>query len=361
MKKFLAFATLASVALVGCVNDEQMEMAQEAKKVSFNNPVMATQTRAHYGEITGATYPTTENFKVFAKQHKGALSNWDAADDFWTNPQEAKYDATLQYWDTDQDYYWPSSDDNVWLSFAAYSPAVLTGNNVAASYSSTGLSIAEFEVNPTVSEQVDLMYSGPVLNCSYTEESDVDGVDLNFKHALSSIVFSAINLNDAAASYTINSISVKGQFLTKGDFNEGLTSITATSGTPAWSNTTSTIGQDYSLATGLNTSVNTSATVITEGESALLTIPHTAEQLTAADPEVTINYTVSPKTGAKTYTATKTVKLSGFKTATDEAITDWKVGTRYVYQFQFGSTSKIFFTPTVTDWANGGTASIEIK
>lgn len=359
MKKFLAFATLASVTLVGCVNDEQMEMAQEAKKVSFNNPVMATQTRAHYGEITGATYPTAENFKVFAKQHKGALSNWDTAEDFWTNSQEAKYDATENYWDTDQDYYWPSSDDNVWLSFAAYSPAVLTGNNVAASYSNTGLSITEFEVDPTVSKQVDLMYSGPVLDCSYTDNSDVDGVDLEFKHALSSIVFSAIDINEDA-QYTINKISVKGGFLTKGNFNEGLTSITATSGTPAWSNATSTTGQNYSLATG-DTPVNTATTVITEGKSALLTIPHTADQLTAAAPEVTINYTVTPTTGAKAYTATKTVKLSNFKTAENQAITEWKVGTRYVYQFQFGTTSKIFFMPTVTDWANGGTASIEIK
>lgn len=359
MKKFLAFATLASVALVGCVNDEQMEMAQEAKKVSFNNPVMATQTRAHYGEITGAEYPTAENFKVFAKQHEGALSNWDAADDFWTNPQEAKYDATLQYWDTDQDYYWPSSDDNVWLSFAAYSPAVLTGNNVAASYSNTGLSITEFEVNPTVSEQVDLMYSGPVLDCSYTENSDKDGVDLIFKHALSSIVFSAINPN-TNADYYINSISVKGNFLTKGDFNEGLTSITAT-GSPAWSNVISTSNKTYTLDQGLNILVNTTSTFITSGQSALLTIPHTSLQLTDADPEVTINYTVSPKTGAKEYSATKTVKLSEFKISETESITEWKVGTRYVYQFQFGSTSKIFFTPSVTDWANGGTASIEIK
>lgn len=360
MKKFMLFAAAASAALVGCVNDETMEMTSDAQKITFDNPVMATQTRAYYGEITGAQYPTAENFKVFAKQHKGALTDWDSADNFWSNPQEAKYDATLQYWDTDQDYYWPSSDDNEWLSFAAYSPAVLTGNKVAASYSNTGLSITGFEVNPTVSGQVDLMYSGPVLDCSYTDENDVNGVDLNFKHALSSIVFSAIDVNDAA-QYTINSISVKGGFLTKGDFNEGLTSITATSGTPAWSNATSTTGQTYSLATGLNTSVNTAATVITEGKSALLTIPHTTEQLTAAAPEVTINYTVSPTTGAKTYTATKTVKLSDFKTAENNAITEWKVGTRYVYQFKFGTTAKIYFTPTVTDWADGGTAIIEIK
>lgn len=355
MRRILLVATMASVALASCVKDESVDLAQQAKKLSFEAPVMGTQSRAYYGEIQTGNYPTEESFKVFAKQHKGELTNWENATDFWSGALEAKYDATLGYWDTDTDYYWPNSDDNVWLSFGAYSPATVTG----ASYSNAGLTITDFEVSGTVATQVDLMYSGPILNKKYTEATDIDGVDIEFKHALTSIVFSAINA-DANAAYTINSIKVNGKFMKKGTFCENLTAINAT-GTAGWStktgNTTST---EYTLATALTTAVQTSPTVITENTSALLTIPHTAAELDD-DATVTITYTVDPASGAADYEATKTVKLADFKTASNTSITEWALGTRYTYLFKFGGTSKIYFTPTVSEWANGGTATLTIQ
>lgn len=355
MKRILLVATMASVALASCVKDESLDLAQQAKKLSFEAPVMGTQSRAHYGEIQGGDYPTDESFMVFAKQHKGALTDWENATNFWDGALEAEYDTEKEYWDTATDYYWPNSDDNVWLSFGAYSPATVTG----ASYSNAGLTITDFEVNGTVANQVDLMYSGPILNKKYTEATDIDGVDIIFKHALTSIVFSAID-TDANAAYTINSIKVNGKFITNGTFCENLTAINAT-GTAGWStktgNTTST---EYILATDLTTAVQTSTTVITENTSALLTIPHTAAELDD-DATVTITYTVDPVSGAADYEATKTVKLADFKTVGNTSITEWALGTRYTYQFSFGGTSKIFFKPTVNNWANGGTATLTIK
>lgn len=358
MKKFLAFATLASVALVGCVNDEKMEMTSGAQKISFDNPVMSTQTRAFYGEIKEANYPTSESFKVYAKQHKGELTDWESATNFWVGALEAKYDGS-SYWDTDVDYYWPNSDNNVWLSFGAYSPAVLTGTNASATYLNSGLKITDFEVEGTVSKQVDLMYSGPILNRKYTETTDVDGVDIKFKHALSSIVFSAVDA-DANADYTITSIKVNGHFVTKGDFSEGLTNITDTEDKAVWNNKTAK-NIEYSLATGLNIVVGTSNTVITENATALLTIPHTIAELAAADASVTIEYIVDPTSGAADYNATKTIKLADFKVSGGSSIENWRRGNRYTYQFSFGGTSKIFFAPTVSPWANGGTATVTIK
>ena len=357
MKKFLAFATLASVALVGCVNDEKMEMTSGAQKISFDNPVMSTQTRAFYGEITEANYPTSESFMVYAKQHKGALTDWESATNFWAEALEAKYDGS-QYWDTDVDYYWPNSDDNVWLSFGAYSPATLTGTPTV-SYLNSGLKIVGFEVASIVGDQVDLMYSGPILNRKYTETTDVDGVDIKFKHALSSIVFSAIDA-DANADYTIKSIKVNGKFVTKGDFSEGLTNITDTEDKAVWNNKTAEV-IEYSLASSLTILVGTSNTVITEDETALLTIPHTIAELAAADASVTIEYIVDPKSGATDYNATKTIKLADFKVSGGSSIENWRRGNRYTYQFSFGGTSKIFFAPTVSPWANGGTATVTIK
>lgn len=360
MKKFFLLFTLSSVALASCVNDESLDFTQQSKKLSFEAPVMGTQSRAYYGEISGGNYPTDESFKIFAKQHIGDLTNWESAIDFWSGALEAKYDNDngKKYWDTDTDYYWPSSDTDIKLSFGAYSPATLN-DGATATYTNAGLTINNFAVNGTVAEQVDLMYSGPILNKSYKTSTDVDGVDITFKHALSSIVFSAIDA-DSNAAYTINSIKVNGKFLTKGTFCENLSAING-SGTAGW-NTVSgnTAITEYALATELNVSVNTTSTVITEETSALLTIPHTVAQLDD-DATVTITYTVSPENGAPAYDATKTVKLADFEISAGTHITSWEMGKRYTYQFSFGGTSKIFFKPTVTNWVDGATATLTIN
>ena len=361
MKKMF-FATFACVALASCVNDESLDPTQQPKKLSFETPVMKTQARAYYGEINGTDYPITESFKVFAKQHEGDLTNWESADNFWgTDAQEVEYDASVdaKYWDTATDYYWPSGD-NIKLSFGAYSPAVLT-TGATATYTNAGLTVANFEVNATVANQVDLMYSGPILNQTYKENAT--GVSVVFKHALSSVVFSAIDADDNA-NYTINSIKVKGKFLKKGTFCENLSwSNGNATGTAGWIVDSNDTEIEYTLATGLNVSVNGSTTVITEKTSALLTIPHTANQL---DPNatVTITYTVDPESGATDYVATKTVKLADFKQGegtNKSSITSWEMGNRYTYLFKFGGTSKIFFRPTVTDWVNNDAAVFTIN
>ena len=360
MKKFFLLFVLASVSLASCVNDESLELTQQPKKLSFEAPVMQTQSRALYGEIQGADYPTAESFMVFAKQHKGDLTNWESADNFWeTGAQKVEYDASegAKYWDTDTDHYWPSGD--VKLSFGAYSPAVLNGE-ATATYTNAGLTIANFEVNATVANQVDLMYSGPILNQTYKDNAT--GVSVVFKHALASIVFSAIDLDDNA-TYTINSIKVNGKFLTKGTFCENLTWNNGNAtGTAAWKEVSGdTQTTEYTLASNLSISVGQGkTTVITNGNSALLTIPHNATELDD-NATVTITYTVVPTSGAANYVATKTVKLADFEINTGTHITSWEMGKRYTYQFSFGGTSKIFFKPTVTTWDDQTAATLTIN
>ena len=157
MKKFLLLFTVASAALASCVNDESLDPTQQPKKLGFEAPVMGTQSRAYYGEISGGNYPTDESFKIFAKQHNGDLTDWESAENFWVGALEAIYDNGKEYWDTETDYYWPSSDDDIKLSFGAYSPATLN-DGATATYTNAGLTINNFAVNGTVAKQVDLMY-----------------------------------------------------------------------------------------------------------------------------------------------------------------------------------------------------------
>lgn len=364
MKKFLAFATLASAALVGCVNDEAMEVTSEAQKLSFDTPVMSTQTRAdHKGEIVGTTYPSEEEFVVYAKQHSGNLETWAAASPFWStddDPITVTQKAASDWEHESTVYYWPkASDENIKLSFAAYSPAELgTANtNATVNYGATGLTIDGFTVENTVADQIDLMYSERILNQQQTGITST-AVPVVFKHALSSIVFSAVE-NDDAATYKITSIKVDGLFATSGKFEETVTDGASYSANPKWTpaagtNTTYTPAATCTFDVPVTTAANLTGEGTTLGRtSAILPIPQDVPE----GATVTITYERTATDGAKQYTATKQLKEFTNGTTTIES---WVMGYRYNYQFQFGGTPKIFFSPSVTDWENGGTVSVAI-
>ncbi len=367
MKKFLLFAAAASVALVSCVNDEKMEMTSDVQKISFDNPVMATQTRAEVtGEIYGTEYPEKEEFVVYAKQHAGPLATWAAASSFWNktndDPIIVKKEGT--YWEekNNTDYYWPkASTEDIQLSFAAYSPAGLGTTPPTVSYEATGLTVDGFTVESTVASQIDFMYSERVLNQKRTTDTDA-AVGITFKHALSSIVFSAIDTDDAA-TYKIHTVQITGDFAQSGKFEEGVTdgaSYSNASGYPKWTPAAaaSTTYQPiltaaFDVPTGTGT-VFTGNDAASGKTSAILPIPQSVPD----NAEVTITYTRSSTDGDVNYTVSK--KLKDFKDGSNNTIENWAIGNRYTYHFIFGKTPKIYFSPTVTDWIDGGTVSIEI-
>lgn len=365
MKKFLAFATLASVALVGCVNDEKMEMTSGAQKISFDNPVMSTQTRADYkGEIVGTTYPADEEFVVYAKQHPNNLTTWGAASSFWNTGNNDPIIVTQKAandWEHESIvYYWPkASDENIKLSFAAYSPADLgtVNSSVTVNYGPTGLTIENFNVESDVANQIDLMYSERILNQQQTGSTST-AVPVVFKHALSSIVFSAVE-NDNYATYSITSIKVDGLFATSGTFEEKVTDGPSYSAAPKWTpasgtSTTYTPASTFAFTVPVTTAANFTGDGTTLGRtSAILPIPQNVPD----EATVTITYNRTATDGTKQYTATR--KLKDFKNGST-TIDSWVMGYRYNYQFQFGGTPKIFFSPSVTEWKDGGTVSVAI-
>lgn len=374
MKKFLAFATLASVALVGCVNDEKMEMTSGAQKISFDTPVMSTQTRAvnEFGEVDGATYPTTEQFVVYAKQHRDGFNGWETGTaDFWTNTGlKVTYDAAVGggSWDTDEDYYWPEAPYQ--LTFAAYSPADCSGTK---SYGATGLTITDFESPETVASQYDLMYSDRSKNNNEGTHADA-GAPITFKHALSSIVFAAVNL-DSKMTYEITSLTLtSAKWGVKATFTQGITETAASGSTPYSENenpswTTPTVGTvNYTMYSGSTFTVPetnykhfTGSTSIVGKNTAILAIPQNVPD----DAKLTIVYNQIPNTTgtSRQDNITKEVLLSEFEQAdgVGTPISSWVVNGRYTYVFSFGPGKKIFFKPTVTDWKEEATAYITIN
>jgi hypothetical protein len=359
MRRILLVATMASVALASCVKDESVDLTQQAKKLSFATPVMGTQSRANVpGEISGTTYPTNENFAAFAWQYTGENDDWwENKVSFWSDTEIWAYTADTgePNWSIttgNKSYYWPKAPQK--LAFSAYSPAELAGT-VSYTSKDDGLTVTDFTVDGTVANQLDLMYAFK-NGCTEALNGD-DGVPLNFQHALSSIVFAAID-NDDNADYEINSITIKGKFQIKGTFKELATT--------KWSGSPESTAVTYAPSVCVTKVPEDQATEFTFGTSALLMIP----QAVPADATVSIVYTVKPKTGAPSYTVNtdnqngteNPIKLKNFLIggAAGSIIENWAQGKRYTYLIQFGGSKKIFFVPTVTNWTPGDNAQITI-
>ncbi|MBQ5656859.1 MAG: fimbrillin family protein [Bacteroidaceae bacterium] len=340
MKKFMLFAAMASVVLTSCVNEDMEVMESASKKaISFDMPVMKP-TRAQLGEIIGTTYPGTESFKVYCKSYTGTYAGWEGATNYFNANGEIVSKSGTQ-WTTTTPHYWPELGND--LVFAAYSPA-----DAAGTYSQTnaGLQIDDF-TTAAANSQYDLMYTARVTGKNKGNNGDA-AVSMVFKHALTSVVFSAVAADDKA-TYNIKSLTVNGDFVTTADFNQNIATAADTDGTPVWTPDPAAT-TSYGILSGANVAVANSGVMLTgngsaaEAKSALLLIP----QGVNPDATVTINYEKTTTDG--TLASTATVKLSDFK-AGGAGIDKWVMGNRYVYNIIFGANKPIHFSPSIeADW-----------
>ena len=364
MKKMLFMAALAGVALTSCVNEE-FENVAPMQAMKFNVPVMS-QTRANVmGEISEKTYPSDEDFMVFCRSYKGNFAGWesseDVADYFDSEGEVAKNQANQGtgtasvYWSTELTHYWPEIEYN--LVFAAYSPAVLTTAPDAITHTDKGLLIDGFQTEANANKQYDLMYTEHYADRNKNNNGK-DAVSLDFKHALSSIVFSAARNDDPGVEYKINDIKIEGTFYQKGNFDQNITASTEDgeykeTSAPIWhlDGETATAAlyepafEEFTLPKG-------NPTPFTKGKSALLLIP----QEIPADAYVTLYYTKITNPGTdneKSLATSAKIKMTNFlDSETNQEITEWERGKRYIYRVEFGQNTHIYFKPTVTDWVD---------
>lgn len=325
MKKFLFFAAAASVALVSCVNDETMEMAPVAKKVSFDTPVMNTQTRAtKFGEIK-TTYPTNENFVVYAVRHEGNFTAWTAGTAFMSNV-EVTYNSAKNGWgNSTTDYYWPEDGDK--LTFGAFSPTDVAS---AASYTDKGLQLSAFTVPATLATQYDLMYSDLATNKTANETyGGYTGVPINFNHALSSVEFKIAKSSELKETATLTKIEVVGLANT-GAFDQNI------GGTAQWTGTSGS--ETYDVFTG-SQEFTTAETRAHNGGADMLLLPQTLTNAAI----VNITYTLN----GQSYT--RPVALNELKDASSNVVSTWVMGTRYVYTISLNA-DVIYFAPKPADW-----------
>ena len=353
MKKSFLLAAFAGILLAGCTSDEQTEVATSRtdNPIVFNSPIVNAQTRAVAGEQpVNGKYSTSESFHVYGVWSASDLATWGAATPYMDTDvkyREISTDIKQNYWASDVTYYWPKVGN---LSFAAYSPAECSGTK---SYGANGLTITDFTVDATTANQYDLMYSERSLNRTSSSQlgSGVtatykSGVDIQFKHALSSIKFQAKTSEDYSnTTIRIKKIEISGTCY-KGTFSEQVTDGSTYSSTPGWAVINEPTANSYiAYEDGTGIIISTSAQSVQSNDVILLpqTLPDGAQ--------FTITYTIqSQGSNEITQTATQTIK---------DLTATWVMGKRYTYTIVF-TLHQIFFTPEVSAWEDktGGDISI---
>lgn len=356
--KYLAVA-LSAVALVACNNEDVLEVNQ-GRGISFQVATEAS-TRAQATGVATTTN-TIDNFKVWGFTDGKTLMdglNVTKSGSEWT------YGGTI---------FWPTTA----VDFYSVSPSDVAGVSINKD---------EKKISYTVNEQIDLLYA---VNKGETKAAHEDkAVSINFRHALSQIVFKAKNTNEnlkvIVRGVKIANIKKAGDFTyptqatTAQNTSENGTIVEGTQGT--WSNVTTaekfSAGMDAAGVT-LDSKVET-AKDLSNATGALFMIP---QDLTPWNPETEGG---TEKT-SNVYFLLNCQILSGTDKditvwPTTEADTDndgyaevaipasdleWQQGKKYVYTFTFGEGGGyipgpdpdptligIDFTVTVDDFING--------
>lgn len=232
MKKSLFVATVVGMTLASCVQEEVvLPQNGEDKAISFSTPVVGLNTRAA-GEV-GVNYNTGLNFKVWGQYHaEGAeTSAYEWKSDQYIDGVVANYDDTKKTWypkdDSGNLFYWPKAGNGS-LTFIACSPADM---NATPSIGADGLTLKDITIAVKPEEQVDILYSERTYFAkkdAYPDPNDVyGGCNLEFKHALSSILFN-VKMADDYSGTTVRLRGIRFENVhMKGTFKQNLVAATA--------------------------------------------------------------------------------------------------------------------------------------
>lgn len=369
MKKCLLIA-LACAALASCAKDEanapNVNQTSDAK-ITFEAPIIAPTTRADETLANSTPYPQTWSFDVYAmwyaeKENADDFTKWSEGTNYMTKVAVSyKQDGVAtgtDGWVPATDYWWPEDGS---LTFQAYSPSATTGASIGATGVLFGDATNMYKAIITNNGQKDLMYSERTYDkkaSSHTTDtgnaSDIyNGVDIQFKHALSALRFTAAL--QAAYDTTTTPISITSIVLsgikTEGHFNQNLADTKEAQQTTPASWTVGTEANAYENiipSSGLPVT-STSATALKNAsneECNLLVIPQ--EFTSNDDAKIKVNYTVN---GVPQVFTQQLNLLTYTETTTDDNGDEFKIGKQYTFNIVI-ALDKIYFAPVVTNWAD---------
>lgn len=199
--KHLTFAAVGVMTLAACTSEELVEN-KASDEITFN-VTAAKPSRA--SQIYDGTNKSFTQMLVTAKNTSDDLT-------YFSNDIYEKAEAAATWKGTGETHYWPAFA----LDFYACVPASIGNAFVAEGPSDNKAPVINgFTVAPDAKDQVDLLvaYAGDVNKTSLTSGQ----VTLNFRHALSQVVFKAQNKNKGlyAEVYglTVCNVSGSGTFI----------------------------------------------------------------------------------------------------------------------------------------------------
>lgn len=368
-------AALSAVALTACTNDEVMEV-NRGRGITFQVATEAS-TRA-----TATTTGTIDEFTVWGFTTENGENK--------TLMDALAVTKTGETWGYTGTIYWPANP----VDFYSVSPTPESGkvSGGTVSIANDAQTISNFTANTDQSKQVDLLYA--VNKGEKKADHTASAVSINFRHALSQIVFKAKNTNDNL-KVTIRGVKV-GNIKKTGDFTYPSSSTTthnafengtitaSTQGTWANVETEETFAAGITQQT-LDGVVSEAVDLTTKTgaaySGALFMIP---QALTAWDPETTGALSPTNKgvyflvdcqmqSGEDDVTVWPTAEMDtdedGYaEVAIPASNLTWDQGKKYVYTFVFGEGGGyepgtdpdpaptlygINFTVTVDEFING--------
>lgn len=356
-KTLLMMAVAAGAMLTGCVKNETANGgAVSGSKISFEAPAVTGITRAALvpGEI-GTGYDKGEHFSVYALYFAGGTYTEFGDGTLYMDNVETAYNTGGQYWDSEsvpggQAYYWPKKGS---LTFAAYSPSG-AADDCKVTWGAAGFTFTNFTVQSEPAKHYDLLFSERAYNKTQSEASSTTykgGVDITFKHALSSVVFKT-KLGDTYEGHTITlkNITLKNTFTT-GNFNQGLGDANgAVTTAAAWTGQKTENTAGYVAFDGAEVINSTTDAVEPADATRLIVLP---QDLAHGTNNVTIDVTYSIHNGTNEIDQTATIDISDYN------LTEFEIGKRYIFTLIIGL-DKITFSPKVDEWVDVNVPDIEL-
>ena len=348
---------MAVMVAAGCAKVQTMPFGQSEKEIIFDAPVISRATRAV--EVADE-FPTDQSFNVYAYYYENMFTSFNGGKLYMDNVEVA-YSETLDGWDSKQaggvNYYWPTYGT---LTFAAYAPNTGVGT---VTYGERGFVFKDFKVADDPEKQIDLLFSERAYNKTVADQlADnpfYSGVQLNFMHALSSIMFKVkaddmlVGEGTSKYEFLIKKIEVLGA-LNQGTFKQNIPTSGDNPTTPVASETDWT---DYSSATqnyiayegALKVSGSTavSTTGNDAGKSNLILLPQPLYRNQNSKVQVRVSYDY--RHSGMTEGSYITGSVVTVDIATNDIAT-WLRGKRYVYTLTLGL-YEITFTPKVEAWS----------
>lgn len=228
MKKIF-FACMVAAAMVSCSDDEAvMKQQTDASKISYS---VVTETPTRATDIYCPNNMPT-SFKVSAKSGTSTFFDGDVVN----KSGNTWVDATNRYW--------PASGS---LDFFAY-----VNDNNTFDWNTTAPTFTDFTVNPDVASQTDLLYAVSMNNTKPDANATDKNVNLNFRHALSQVVFRAKNTNPSiyveVSGVSVVQVNSTATFTFPTENTDGNIAHGATSGTLSYNGwSTPTTPTTYSV------------------------------------------------------------------------------------------------------------------